>query len=104
VLNPRATIVLTNGTEVRIPAHLIQGLDSARDEDRAAVVVQGGGYGLHWPSVDLDHSIPGLLAGVFGTRSFMAKLAGKTKSSAKAAAARKNGRRGGRPRKPKAAA
>ena len=41
--------------------------------------------------------------GVFGTRAWMmselARRAGQTKSKAKAAAARANGRKGGRPRR-----
>ena len=41
----------------------------------------------------------GLLAGVFGTRSWMARQAGQARSEAKAAAARANGAKGGRPRK-----
>jgi hypothetical protein len=47
----------------------------------------------------VDLSIPGLLAGLFGTKAYMARRAGQAKSPAKAAAARENGRKGGRPRK-----
>jgi len=47
--------------------------------------------------------VPGLLMGVFGTRAWMAselaRRAGQAKSPAKAAAARVNGRKGGRPRR-----
>jgi len=42
--------------------------------------------------------VPGLLAGVFGTRKHMARLAGQQTSPAKAEAARANGAKGGRPR------
>lgn len=34
------------------------------------------GYGLHWPDLDVDVTVGGLLVGVFGTRSYMARLAG----------------------------
>jgi hypothetical protein len=47
----------------------------------------------------VDLSIPGLLAGLFGTKSYMARHAGQATSAAKAAAARVNGAKGGRPRK-----
>ena len=47
----------------------------------------------------MDLSIPGLLAGVFGTRAHMARQAGRATSPAKASAARRNGAKGGRPRK-----
>jgi hypothetical protein len=39
------------------------------------------------------------MAGLFGTRSHMARRAGQATSPAKAAAARANGAKGGRPRK-----
>lgn len=42
---------------------------------------------------------PGLMAGIFGTKSWMARRAGQATSAAKAAAARENGAEGGRPRK-----
>jgi len=47
--------------------------------------------------------VPGLLQGTFGTRRWMAgelgAAGGKARSTAKVAAARENGRKGGRPRK-----
>ncbi len=61
--------------------------------------VIGAGYGLHWESLDLDYSVPGLMNGVFGTAKWMAARAGRSTSPAKAGAARANGRKGGRPRK-----
>lgn len=62
-------------------------------------VVIGGGFGLHWETLDLEHAEPGLVNGVFGTAKWMAARAGRATSPAKAAAARENGRKGGRPRK-----
>jgi DNA invertase Pin-like site-specific DNA recombinase len=38
------------------------------------------------------------MAGLLGTRSWMARKAGSTTSKAKAEAARENGKKGGRPR------
>jgi hypothetical protein len=47
--------------------------------------------------------VPGLLAGLFGTKAYMdrqrAARAGSATAAAKAAAARRNGAKGGRPRK-----
>ena len=100
----KLVIVLLNCTEVQIPVRLLQGLKTASEKDLNDVQVQGAGYGLYWPALDIDLSVPGVLAGVFGTQKHMAKIAGRAKSNAKAAAARENGRKGGRPRKPKAAA
>jgi hypothetical protein len=95
----RMVIALTNGCSFTFPARLAQGLEHASDEQIAAFEILGEGYGLHWESLDVDLSIPGLLAGLFGTRSYMARHAGQARSPAKAAAARANGAKGGRPRK-----
>ena len=92
-------IALTNGCSFTFPPRLAQGLEDAEDDQIAAFQILGNGYGLHWQSLDVDLSIPGLLAGLFGTRSYMARRAGQARSPAKAAAARANGAKGGRPRK-----
>ncbi len=92
-------IALTNGCAFTFPPHLAQGLETATDQELADMEILGGGYGLHWPALDVDLSVPGLLSGVLGTRSFMARQAGRVSSPAKALAARANGMKGGRPRK-----
>ncbi|MDP1729683.1 MAG: DUF2442 domain-containing protein [Devosia sp.] len=95
----RVAVELTNGATFAFPAQLAQGLEGASDDQLASVEILGNGYGLHWEELDVDLSIPGLLAGMFGTRSHMARHAGQTRSAAKAAAARGNGAKGRRPRK-----
>ena len=99
----RVTIELTNGCSYAVPARLVQDLNGAADDQLAAVEVDGLGFNLHWPALDADLYVPALIAGVFGTRAWMirelAGHAGQTKSPAKAAAARTNGAKGGRPRK-----
>ena len=92
-------IALTNGCSFTFPPRLAQGLENASDDEIARFEVLGNGYGLHWEGLDVDLSIPGLLAGLFGTRAHMARHAGQARSAAKAAAARANGAKGGRPRK-----
>jgi hypothetical protein len=95
----RIVVELTNGAIFAFPPRLAQGLERATDEQLASVEVLGRGYGLHWEDLDVDLSVPGLLTGIFGTASHMARHAGQAKSAAKAAAARTNGAKGGRPRK-----
>lgn len=95
----RIVVELTNGCTFAFPPRLAQGLEGATDEELAEVQVLGAGYGLHWESCDADFSVPGLLAGIFGTKAYMARRAGQATSPAKAAAARANGAKGGRPRK-----
>ena len=95
----RVIVELINGCVFAFPPRLAQGLEVATDDQLAAVEILGTGYGLHWEALDVDLSVPGLLAGLFGTRAFMARNAGRATSPAKAAAARSNGAKGGRPRK-----
>ena len=95
----RIVVDLSNGCSFSFPPHLAQGLETATEEQLANIDVLGAGYGLHWDDLDVDLSLPHLIAGLFGTRSFMARQAGQSSSPAKAAAARSNGAKGGRPRK-----
>jgi hypothetical protein len=95
----QVVVELTNGCTFAFPPRLAQGLEAATADQLAQVEVLGAGSGLHWEALDADLSVPGLLAGLFGTRAYMARHAGRTASPAKAAAARANGAKGGRPRK-----
>lgn len=98
----RLHIELASGRAVAIPVAEIEGLATARPSQIRAMKLTGKGYGLHWPTLDLDLAVPDLIAGCFGTRAWMQSLArhaGQVKSEAKAAAARANGRKGGRPPK-----
>lgn len=99
----KIVVDLTNGCTFAFPPRVAQGLESATDDQLDQVEILGAGYGLHWEALDVDLSIPGLLAGIFGTRAHMARQAGRATSPAKASAARRNGAKGGRPRKPVAA-
>jgi hypothetical protein len=97
--NGRIIVELTNGCTFAFPPRMAQGMENATDEALATVEILGAGYGLHWEALDVDLSVPGLLAGLFGTKAYMARRAGQATSPAKAAAARANGAKGGRPRK-----
>lgn len=95
----RIIIDLTNGSTFMFPARMAQGLTDATDDDLADITLKGEGFALHWERINEGFTVPGLLSGIFGTRKYMAQLAGRAKSPAKAAAARANGAKGGRPRK-----
>lgn len=95
----KVVVDLTSGATFSFPARMVQGLEDATADKLATVEILGNGYGLHWECFDVDLSISGLLAGIFGTRRYMAQRAGQARSAAKAAAARANGAKGGRPRK-----
>ena len=95
-------IKLKNGAIFCFPPRLAQGLESASPEQLADVWLPPSGNSVHWESLDVDFGIPELVAGIFGTKSWMAELGrkgGEATSSAKSAAARKNGKKGGRPKK-----
>ena len=89
--------------EVSIPPHLVVVLSDADPADLSAIEISPAGLGLHWPALDADVYVPALLQGVFGSKRWMAAelgaAGGQARSRAKAAAARENGRKGGRPRK-----
>ncbi|MEO9191557.1 MAG: DUF2442 domain-containing protein [Acetobacteraceae bacterium] len=95
----RVIVDLTNGCTFTFPPRMAQGLQGATEDDLAQIELLGAGYGLHWERLDVDLSIPGLLTGIFGTHAYMARRAGQATSPAKAAAARTNGAKGGRPHK-----
>ncbi|MEK6285321.1 MAG: DUF2442 domain-containing protein [Acidobacteriota bacterium] len=70
----RIVVELRNGATFMFPAELAQGLAGASPKDLAEVQVTPSGAGLRWPSLDVDFSLPNLLAGEFGSKSWMAKL------------------------------
>jgi hypothetical protein len=94
---------LANGCLFAFPARLVQDLAQASDADLATIEIGPQGLGLYWPGIDADVWLPALVSGVFGTRRWMAgemgRKGGTVRSPAKAAAARGNGSKGGRPRK-----
>ncbi|HEV7590801.1 MAG TPA: DUF2442 domain-containing protein [Longimicrobium sp.] len=75
------------------------GLNAATSEQLAKVDPEEDGYALHWAEIDADIAVPGLLLRLLNVKAWYAKWLGGAKSEAKAAAARENGKKGGRPRK-----
>ena len=89
------------GVLLEIPRKRIPGLGESLNIDLLDVAIEGRGEYLRWPRLDVDHSVPILLANVLGIRTIVenARRAGSVTSAAKAAAVRENGKKGGRPRK-----
>lgn len=99
----RVVVVLSSGLELAFPPSLAEGLAGASAEDLGLIEVSASGMGLHWPRLDADLYVPALLRGVLGSPHWMAAqlgtAGGRAVSPAKVAAARENGRKGGRPRR-----
>lgn len=99
----RVIIALDNGLELAFPPRLAQGLEHATPAELGTIEISPLGDGLYWPAIDADLYVPALLQGVFGSKSWMARqlgaAGGRARSGPKVAAARENGRKGGRPRK-----
>lgn len=90
------------GGSMAIPRKIIPGLERATESQMEPIIVSPAGDALSWPSLDVDVHVPGLVERAFGTRLFAAatgRRGGRRRSKAKAAAAKANGAKGGRPRK-----
>jgi hypothetical protein len=99
----RVIVRLTTGVEIGFAPHDVEGLRDSSAEDLKAIEVTELGLGIHFPRLDADLYVPALLDGVLGSRCWMATqlgaAGGRVRSTAKAAASRENGKRGGRARK-----
>jgi len=55
-------VTLADGREVTVPLAWFPRLQNASDQQRGNWRLIGGGVGIHWPDVDEDISVEGLLA------------------------------------------
>jgi hypothetical protein len=99
----RVVVSLNTGVELAFPPALAEGLADASPRDLSRIEITPSGLGLHWPKLDADLYVPGLLAGAFGGKRWLAAqlgaAGGSARSTAKSRAARANGKLGGRPPK-----
>jgi hypothetical protein len=99
----RLVIDLSSGLSVAFRPQDAEGLQDARPEQLRRIEISPSRLGLHFPALDADLYLPSLLEGFLGSRRWMAawmgKAGGRRKSRAKTAAARTNGKLGGRPKK-----
>ncbi len=96
----RIVVDFANGATFLVPARALEGLEHATLDQLAEVELLGE-TGLHWETLDVDYTIQGLMAGIFGSRAFLEaqRRGGQSRSPAKIAASRANGAKGGRPKK-----
>lgn len=98
-------VSFATGAQIRVPLKLIEGLRDAPAAALKTVEISPAGLGVRFSTIDVDVYVPALMKGVFGSAGWMkalsgelAALGGRQRSTAKGAAARENGKRGGRPR------
>ena len=112
---PRAVSAIYDSKSSRVIIHLsskliisfaprdTQGLEHAKPSQLKEIQISPSGFGIHFPKLDADLYVPGLLEGFLGSRKWMAsrlgRVGGQSKSRVKRAASRANGRLGGRPKK-----
>lgn len=96
----RIVVDFANGATFLVPGRALEGLEHATPDELAEVELLGE-TGLHWERLDVDYTIQGLMAGIFGSRAFLEaqRRGGQSRSPAKVAASRSNGAKGGRPKK-----
>lgn len=76
----RVNVYLTDGRLISAPLEWYPRLAHGTPAERARYELGGGGFGIHWPDLDEDVSIEGLLAGrksAESERSFRRWLEGR---------------------------
>ena len=80
-----------------------QSLENAKPSQLEEIEITPSGFGIHFPKLKADLYVPGLLEGFLGSKKWMAsrlgQAGGQSRSPAKKAASRANGKLGGRPKK-----
>jgi hypothetical protein len=102
-VSDRVVIDLSSKLTLSFSPKDAQGLEDAKPSQLERIEVSPSGFGLHFPKLDADLYVPGLLEGFMGSRKWMAArlgvVGGQSRSQAKKKAARANGKLGGRPAK-----
>lgn len=65
----RLIVDLMDGRTIAVPLAWYPRLADATAEQRADWQVAGAGYGIHWPDIDEDLSVEGLLRGAPAARA-----------------------------------
>lgn len=64
--NGMICMLLSDKKEIRFPVYLNEKLRNAPTEKAANIELICGGTGLHWPDLDEDLSVIGIIEGKFG--------------------------------------
>lgn len=101
VRSERIVVELKTGGAFAFPPAMYPELRDRTPQELARVEPSPSGEGLHWVEIDVHIATAGVLVDLLGPSMFraFAGVGGKAKTERKAAAARANGAKGGRPRK-----
>jgi hypothetical protein len=101
--NRRIVIQLSSNLDVSFAPENAEGLENATAAQLHEIEISPSGFGIHFPRLDADLYVPAILEGFLGSKKWMAsrlgETGGKSRSAAKKAASRANGRLGGRPKR-----
>jgi hypothetical protein len=75
----QVVVELSNSAKFMFPSDLAQGIAGASSNDLSRIEISPSGEGLRWPALDADFSLPELMRGVFGTKSWMQRLKRQSK-------------------------
>ena len=56
----------------------VQGLESAQSSQLEEIEISPSGFGIHFPDLDADLYVPGLLEGFLGSKKWMASRLGQS--------------------------
>jgi len=99
----RVVIHLSSNLIVSFSPGDVEGLEFAQPSQLDEIEISPSGFGIHFPAIDADVYVPGLLEGFLGSKSWMAsrlgEVGGRSTSRGKKTASKENGKLGGRPPK-----
>ena len=66
VENDMICLLMSDGKEIRFPVEANKKLKNATEIQRKNIEIICGGTGLHWPDLDEDLSVTGIIEGRYG--------------------------------------
>jgi hypothetical protein len=79
----RLHVRFANDITLVAPVDAVEDLAGAASGDLERFAIESGGLSLHWPTLDASLWVPGLLAGITGSRRWMAARLGSAGKAAK---------------------
>jgi hypothetical protein len=66
--NEMICMLMSDSKEIRFPVNANKKLKNATDQQKSNIEIICGGTGLHWPELDEDLSVTGIIEGRYGPR------------------------------------